>query len=145
VAILATLGITVYSSSQKTARAAKRKGDLKDIVNALEIYKIKNGRYPDVTSSTGRGGWGDSDLNPTNYVIGISGSFKFGIVPVDPVNNATYHYSYYRYPAAYTGCTGVFYVVGILKFESMKKNPVGWKCPGRDWTLEFDEVAGAYE
>src|SRR4051812_11173687 len=45
VAIIATVGMVAYSSTQRTARDAKRKGDVEDIKNALYLVR------------TGSGGW----------------------------------------------------------------------------------------
>ena len=45
VAILATIGMVMYSSTQATARDAKRKGDLEDIKKALFLYKAANGSF----------------------------------------------------------------------------------------------------
>ena len=43
VSILATIGIIMFSSTQKSARDAKRKGDLEDIKRALYLAKTANG------------------------------------------------------------------------------------------------------
>jgi len=44
--ILATLGLSSFKSSQTKSRDAKRKGDLKGISTALEIYYNDKGKYP---------------------------------------------------------------------------------------------------
>lgn len=46
VSILASIGLVVYSSAQKTARISKRVQDLQAIRTALEIYKTSVGKYP---------------------------------------------------------------------------------------------------
>lgn len=145
IAILAVIGATVFSGVQKGGRDAKRRGDLHAIVTALEVYKSVNGRYPDYTSSVNRSGWADSDLNPTDYMQNMSSSFAGGSLPVDPINNSTYYYSYYRYQAGSYGCDNApYYVIGIRKFEASSAVS-GWKCSGRDWGGEFNMVLGNYE
>lgn len=46
VAILSTIGMTVYSKAQALARDSKRKEDLKSITIALELYYQKHQKYP---------------------------------------------------------------------------------------------------
>src|SRR3989344_4842516 len=46
IAILASVGMVVYSSTQKTARLSKRAEDLKAIQATLELYKTSTGQYP---------------------------------------------------------------------------------------------------
>lgn len=145
IAILSVIGVTVFSGVQKNARDAKRRADLDSIRLALEIYKSVNGRYPSPTNSVGRSGWGDSDLNPADYMQNMSSSFAGGSLPVDPINNSTNYYSYYRYAPGDYGCgNSYFYVVGIRKFEGSPRVS-GWKCSGRDWGTEFDMAMGNYE
>lgn len=54
IAILASIGLVMYSGVQKSGRIAKRIGDLKAIQTALELYHSRNGSYP-ATCSTGVG------------------------------------------------------------------------------------------
>lgn len=46
IAIVATIGMTAYSNTTKSARNAKRIGDLQTIQAALEVYRSQNGKYP---------------------------------------------------------------------------------------------------
>ena len=50
IAILATIGMVVYSSVQKNARISKRVQDLNSMKVALETYKTATGSYPKLTS-----------------------------------------------------------------------------------------------
>ncbi len=45
VAILATIGIVAFGATQKSARDAKRKGDLEDIKKAFYLYRASNGSF----------------------------------------------------------------------------------------------------
>lgn len=52
VSILASIGLVVYSSAQRTARISKRVQDLQAIRTALEIYKTSVGKYPQSPAET---------------------------------------------------------------------------------------------
>lgn len=51
IAILASIGISVYSSLQKNARDGKRQSDLRSIQSALEQYYADRFYYPPLNSS----------------------------------------------------------------------------------------------
>jgi len=51
IAVLATIGAVMYSSTQKAARISKRIQDLDGIKVALETYKATVGKYPSVTTA----------------------------------------------------------------------------------------------
>lgn len=93
IGILTSMSIASYQSTQQKSRDTRRKSDLKQIVNALEIYYNDKGTYP--TDSSGliegcNGGsicnWGDvfQDENNTIYMIQL---------PEDPRSNQNYYYS----------------------------------------------------
>lgn len=52
VAILATVGMVIYSTAQKGGRISKRVQDLNAIKTALELYKSVNGAYPLQTAAS---------------------------------------------------------------------------------------------
>lgn len=94
IAILAVIGITVFSNVQKGARDARRGGDLHAISLALEQYKAANTRYPDHNIyGNGGDGW---DVSAT-YTGGqaewavletlLAPYFSGGKLPIDPLNN----------------------------------------------------------
>lgn len=73
IAILITLGITSYSTAQMKARDAKRKGDLRDIQQALEqYYSVCNNIYPSVQANF-------TSINCSSPAISI-----MPVVPKDP-------------------------------------------------------------
>lgn len=53
IAILSVLGINTYNSIQVDARNSKRKSDLKEIQNALEIYRSEKKTYPSTVDRSG--------------------------------------------------------------------------------------------
>jgi len=46
IAILMALGSVSYTTAQKKARDASRRGDMRSIQNAMEQYYVANGEYP---------------------------------------------------------------------------------------------------
>jgi prepilin-type N-terminal cleavage/methylation domain-containing protein len=75
ISILVTMGFSSYSTAQKKARDAKRKGDMKAIQNSLEqYYAICGFQYPTPAGNTFTS---VTCLSPTNAIMPT--------VPVDPL------------------------------------------------------------
>jgi len=101
VAILATIGMMVYTNSQKLARDTKRKDDLRQIKNALFLYYNDLKEFPtatDMITSDGGGTW----------IPELTSDF-IDRLPVDPINTCTgtlatsencYQYGYQTIDAA---------------------------------------------
>lgn len=96
VAILATIGFTIYSDVQKSARDAKRKSDLNAVAKALEQYKTANGSYPYSESGDNLYScWDKSDWYTQGSDTGTSGLLYTSLVtgnfiqslPSDPINS----------------------------------------------------------
>jgi general secretion pathway protein G len=92
IGILVTISIGSFSSAQQKGRDTKRKSDLKQISNSLDVYFNDKGSYP--LSSSGRlqgcngdqnCDWGDTfqDENSTVYMVEL---------PSDPRSNLEYRY-----------------------------------------------------
>lgn len=152
IAILASITIVAFQGVQQRARDSRRVTDVNSLTKSLELYKTTFGQYPNPTSVNGS--WEDSNED------GGSGAFMEqltnsniinGPAPVDPVNDSTHMYRYYRYPAGTSSCDparGAFYVIEVLDIEtSARPAPTspGFSCPGRNWTTEGDWVIGGYE
>lgn len=81
VAILSMIALTLYSSSQKSARDAKRKEDINAISKALEQYKTAKGSYPTGCADA----WsGDTHTEWNLTTCGLTGYMKE--LPKDPIN-----------------------------------------------------------
>ncbi len=80
VAILSAIGLTLFTSVQKSARDAKRMGDLAALQNAVRQYALANHTFPPDSCSNSNGNW--------------SAAFKTAMepymanLPVDPINVA---------------------------------------------------------
>ncbi len=160
IAILAAISVVAYNGMQGRAEDVRRITDAKNIVKALELYKINNGNYPAVEYS-GKGGiqgWEVSSNESAGQFIAPLATAEYGFpngVAVDPVNNATapadgtannlrdsggYTYLYYRYNPGTNGCDasrGNYYVLIILrtKTSGLTKHPdsPGLQCGAWSW------------
>lgn len=143
IALFVSITLPNYFGLQQRARDVRRKSDIATFVRVLEIYKVENKKYPAGIPNSARDNWSDSDLSPRDY-IQIFDSFTNGFLPTDPLNNATYHYSYQVFQEGGFGCTKTFYILGIRKFEKEPKIG-GWRCSQKDFGDEFDWAVGGYE
>ncbi|MEW6071885.1 MAG: type II secretion system protein GspG [Planctomycetota bacterium] len=144
-AILAGVLVPRVTNHMKSARDSRRLADIKAIRNAVEQYYMDNTTYPAANTNGAYGGW-DVSLDG-NFISVLQDKGYLPEVPADPINDATYHYRYYVYPAASYGCVGStsFYVLGIKAFENASfatKNKGFFKCASRDWSTEFAYVTG---
>ncbi|MBU1000527.1 type II secretion system GspH family protein [Patescibacteria group bacterium] len=94
IAILASIGISVYSSLQKNARDGKRQADLRSIQSALEQYYSDQGFYPAETPNPFIPG------NPLDGCTGNSDTVScssekvyLNTIPDDPDSSKNYYYA----------------------------------------------------
>ena len=147
IAILAAITIVAYSGIQARARDSRRIDDVRVIVTALEVYKVLNGSYP----ASGNGGsFEPSTMDPPNFMSALRTSGSFGsATPIDPINNSSNYYSYFRYPAGYYGCDssrGQYYVLIVTNLESKSGtgNGPGFQCGTQNWVSFGSYVTGSY-
>lgn len=104
IAILAAVGITAFSKAQLSSRDIRRKNDLREIAQALNLFYQTNRRYPLTNGS----GWEQSTSGGANWLtdVGPSGNGTGAIAliptyingfPLDPTNNSGLSYQYYSY------------------------------------------------
>lgn len=95
-AVLSTLGFSLFKSSLARARDSKRMSDLKQIQTALELYHNTNGTYPHTTDWVYSGAGGI-------WIPGLDAKY-IPRMPVDPKNgtscapwnsNTCFNYAYY--------------------------------------------------
>ncbi len=79
IAILAAVGIVVYSTAQKTSRISKRAQDLEALRTALELYKSATGSFPNAATA------GTFACISTN-LTGLAPSYM-PVLPADPLDN----------------------------------------------------------
>ena len=87
VAVLATIGMVMYSSTQATARDAKRKGDLEDLKDALYAYKANNGSFCPHSTALNCA----HDCSATNTSSGFEGADNNGLKRLLPYLKKAVH------------------------------------------------------
>ena len=106
-AVLAAIGFVSYASINQRSRDSKRKSDVEQIRQALEMYRSDNGYYP----ATGAGSWTDA-----SGLSSVLVSTYLPAVPADPKSAD----QVYRYQA--TNATGGNYygycVSALLESEN---------------------------
>lgn len=94
IAILATVGMVVYSTAQKSGRISKRIQDLEALKTALEVYKTSTGSYPSIGSAEWPG-----YQNCISAYLGVLVPNYMPVLPADPLDNGNaggancYHYT----------------------------------------------------
>lgn len=91
IGILSTLGIVNYMDARMRARDAQRKTNLKEIQQALELYRIDQGAYPASLPTCGT-----PLRDPTNVKTYTTK------VPCDPTNTSPFLYTYTLTGTSYT-------------------------------------------
>ena len=129
IAILASIALVSYRSVTDSATTSQRVSDMNSIVKALEIYKSKHGSYPESSNNLIK------STDP-NFLSALA-PYMGGSVPVDPINNSTNYYQYFKweaYDAGYGYCTrdtGKFYMLEIVtakKDTQLEKLSPNFKC-----------------
>ncbi len=96
IGILAAIGLSALTSARKKARDSRRKSDLREVANALELYYSDNGSYPQVS------GW-------TAMLQELADEGYFAKTDVqDPLPTRKYCYSYCQL----SGEEGLYYRIG---------------------------------
>jgi prepilin-type N-terminal cleavage/methylation domain-containing protein len=91
IAILTVIGAVSYTESSKSSRDVERQGDLRNLQNAIELYKNRNGVYPPQCTASGGGGWSGqmgtnfecTDGNGGQYIVGLAPEY-ISVLPTDP-------------------------------------------------------------
>jgi len=94
--ILATIGLTTFTSTQMKGRDSKRKSNLSQIAESLEIYYNDKEKYPASSGgnlmgcgagATGACTWGESEFSNTT-----TGTIYMKKLPEDPSSSFVYYY-----------------------------------------------------
>lgn len=119
IGILSSIILASLNSTRAKARDAKRKGDLKQLQLALELYFDSNNSYP----STGGQWWGVSanggsrDISGANaYIPGLTPNY-INVLPLDPSDNRT-GWSGYLYRSDSTDYKLLSHNIGPESFPS---------------------------
>ena len=149
IGIIASITVVSYNGVQARGQDARRKSDIVNLQDAIEIYKINNGTFPAVTpANTDGSGWEVSYTN-ASFIPPLVSSGIMSTQLLDPLNTSTYYYRYYKYTAGSYSCDsskGEFYVLQIRTLQSQSGNGggPGFQCTGRNWTNESAWTVGGY-
>lgn len=141
IAILAAITIVAYNGIQVRARDTQRAADATNILKSLEAYKAINNVYPIATSTAGAGSWEQSTETAGTFMEYLQSTFSTKI-PVDPINDGTHYYRYYRYTEAWlstNGCSSgrgslmILYVIGFEQSSNMPASDPSLVCTSTSW------------
>lgn len=93
--ILAVIGVTAFMSSQIKGRDVRRKGDLRAIASALELYYNDKGQYPLSNGNAqilGCETYTGSVCIVGKPIVDSHGTIYMALLPTDPVSNHWYNY-----------------------------------------------------
>jgi len=142
IGILAAITIVAYNGIQQRARDTQRASDIASILKALETYKtVNDGLYPVATSTSGSGSYEISTETSGTFMEYLTPAY-FSKTPVDPINDASHYYRYYRYSAttvATYGCPGrgalmVLFAIGFENAANMPANDPTLTCGSQSWS-----------
>lgn len=117
IAILSVIGLTIFSGVQKSARDAKRKGDLHAIALALEQYKAQNGSYPSAwwANSAGILGCPSGCSTWSDFTAKLSPQYIQNM-PQDPINDSSHYYAYMS--GTFSSCSAGRYFILVTLLEN---------------------------
>jgi len=134
VACSAAIFISGFDTIIAKTRDVRRRGDIKNIVNALDLYYDKYGIYPE--SLNDWRGWELSYNYKGSELNFLKVLLDAGIIKEiinDPINDPTYYYRYQKYPAGSMGCEKSFYILQVMNFGLPTSENGRGVCPELDW------------
>lgn len=136
--ILWTIAFLYFESSLWDARDAKRRGDINEIVNVLELYETENGSFPVPTNPV--------DITYSGAVAWTQGTFGFSVAqdvksfgvdyPKDPLYKNEYTYS--------TTNKGDEYQIAAVR-ETLEEEEGLWELAFFPWVETVDAAAASIE
>ncbi|AHB42531.1 hypothetical protein RAAC3_TM7C00001G0689 [Candidatus Saccharibacteria bacterium RAAC3_TM7_1] len=161
IAILVAVTIVAYSGVQSRARDNIRYQDAKAIINALELYKIDNGKYPNMPATaagaTGcsAGGYNFSWAQDGTWLKLLVDGKYLPRVLLPPINDCSHFYSYIYRAASNYGCTtrtSNYYILQIVGtdgtmtpsdstsyFKPCPETTVAWGSSASTWAFAKDD------
>ena len=136
IAVIGVLAAVIYpnfSQSSAVARDAKRKADLRELQAAIELYKQKNGRYPEgckgpttnlTTVWSGHSGT-FACASGNQYIIDLAPEF-ISVLPQDPKLNGAN--SGYVYAVNDTGSVYKIMALGTVETETVTQSDDFFRC-----------------
>lgn len=143
IAILAAISLIAYTDIQGRARDSQRHQDIKAITQALELYYVDNGKYPDGGGCSPNcvinNNWSTTSDDGWEYLSAALVPEYISTLPKDPKSDIAYPLSPRRYGYSYFSHRSVNYCgVGptqmyilVYEFESQsQENTLRGECTG---------------
>lgn len=99
IGFLASIVLSNLSEVQAQARDVRRIQDIRNIINALESYRTKNGHFPCS---------GESDSTEADFLSELVDAKYLPAKPEDPINSSAYNYFYWSFQGAPGGQCGQY-------------------------------------
>lgn len=140
IALLTGAAVVNYTQGTAQSRDAERKSDLRNIEAALELYRLKNGRYPEGCNGPTNGnsghGWdnnwsGQIGTNyecpggSSQYIIGLAPEF-ISTLPTDPRREGVD--SGYVYTVSEDGMVYKFMALNTVETETVERTNEFSRC-----------------
>lgn len=140
IAILTAAVVANFGDGSAQSRDAERKSDLRNVESALELYRLRNGRYPEACNgpadgSSGHNWSGDwsgqlgTDYECANgtgqYIVGLAPEF-ISTLPTDP--KAVSGDEGYVYAVSEDGLTYKFMALNTVETESVARTNSFSRC-----------------
>lgn len=113
IAALVTISAVSYTTVNKRTRDAKRKSDVEQLRNALQMYRSENNSFPSIG--------GGNFTNASNLSTALVSTY-IAVIPADPKTAQTYRY-------AATGFTNGVYYSYCLSAQLESEDPADTCTP----------------
>jgi prepilin-type N-terminal cleavage/methylation domain-containing protein len=128
-AILASVLLANMASSAKIGRDTERQANLRNLQNAIEAYKHKNGTYPVAGCSAGNAVWVSEKDCPV-YIVGLAPEF-ITVLPHDSARGTNEGYSYV------TNTAGTVYKV--MAMNTVEKDILDYTSPFKSCDIRYGD------
>jgi len=121
IAILSTIVVVLSFDYFARARDAVRISDMNQIKNALEIYKMSHGQFPD-SESDASGGWDIGNAgqgSDDTFIKPLEEEGLFNKVPIESRGelNSSFSYRYFRYSSTEGICNSESFYILATRLE----------------------------
>lgn len=128
-----------YDDIRAKVRDVKRKGDMQELIKALDVYYDRHGTYPVVTDDDWQG-WDqsyESDGSANSFLQPLvdEGILKTSVH--DPYNNKTFFYRYKKFAFGTYDCLQDYVVLQVVNFETWQEDHGRGSCPKYDFVKEL--------
>lgn len=133
VAILAAISVVAYNGIQERARDSQRANDIKAIAQALEMYYLDNGRYPNGVgsniinnswSTTVDGSWQNLQAALVPEYISRLPSDPASTIGIDPRHGGGYGYAYYSNNSNFCGASARQMYIITYRLEASAQSDI---------------------